>query len=150
MLTTIEHSDDILQVKVPLPFPLRWVNSYLVRGSAGWTLIDPGLRTPEAEALWHAVLQERGIAFEHIEQVVLTHHHPDHYGLAGWFQERTGAPVLLSETGWRQVQLMWQGSCRCPGCSWICSLATGCRPASWKRWSGTWQASCRLCPRSRR
>ncbi len=24
-----EHTDEITQVKVPLPFPLRWVNAYL-------------------------------------------------------------------------------------------------------------------------
>src|SRR5690242_10362131 len=107
MINVISHSAAITQVKVPLPFPLRWVNSYLVRGSEGYTVIDPGLHTPEAEELWLAVLQERGIAFEHVEQIVLTHHHPDHYGMAGWFQERTGAPVLLSETGQRQVQLLW-------------------------------------------
>jgi glyoxylase-like metal-dependent hydrolase (beta-lactamase superfamily II) len=107
MISVISHSDTILQVKVPLPFPLRWVNSYVIRGSAGYTIIDPGLHTPDAEELWRAVLQERGIAFEHVEQIVLTHHHPDHYGMAGWFQERTGAPVLLSETGQHQVQLHW-------------------------------------------
>ncbi len=72
-----------------------------IRGSDGYTVIDPGLHTPDAEALWEQVLQERGIGFEHVEQIVLTHHHPDHYGMAGWFQERTGAPVLLSETGLR-------------------------------------------------
>ncbi|WP_310194405.1 MBL fold metallo-hydrolase [Bacillus sp. 3255] len=102
-----EHTDTITQVKVPLPFPLRWVNAYLIRGSRGYTVIDPGLHTPDAEARWQEVLQQRGIAFEHIEQIVLTHHHPDHYGMAGWFQERTGAPVLLSETGYAQVQLLW-------------------------------------------
>ncbi|TXK84677.1 MBL fold metallo-hydrolase [Paenibacillus sp. N3.4] len=102
-----QHTDQIAQVKVPLPFPLRWVNAYLIQGSNGYTVIDPGLRTADAEALWLKVLQERGIEFRHVEQIVLTHHHPDHYGMAGWFQERTGAPVLLSETGLRQVQLLW-------------------------------------------
>ncbi|MEC0225512.1 MBL fold metallo-hydrolase [Paenibacillus alba] len=102
-----EHTEEITQVKVPLPFPLRWVNAYLIRGDNGYTVIDPGLHTPDAEALWLQVLQERGIGFEHVEQIVLTHHHPDHYGMAGWFQERTGAPVLLSETGYTQVQLLW-------------------------------------------
>ena len=29
------HTDEITQVKVPLPFPLRWVNAYLIRGSRG-------------------------------------------------------------------------------------------------------------------
>ncbi|OPH48628.1 hydrolase [Paenibacillus ferrarius] len=102
-----EHTEEITQVKVPLPFPLRWVNAYLIRGDNGYTVMDPGLHTPDAEALWLQVLQERGIGFEHVEQIVLTHHHPDHYGMAGWFQERTGAPVLLSETGYAQVQLLW-------------------------------------------
>ncbi len=44
------HTDEITQVKVPPPFPLRWVNAYLVRGSQGYTVIDPGLHTPDAEA----------------------------------------------------------------------------------------------------
>jgi glyoxylase-like metal-dependent hydrolase (beta-lactamase superfamily II) len=103
----IEHSDNILQVKVPLPFPLRWVNSYLIRGAGGFTLIDPGLHTQEAEQLWEAVLRERGIRFSAIERIVLTHHHPDHYGMAGWFQQRAGVPVLLSEKGYEQAQLLW-------------------------------------------
>ncbi|RTE00552.1 MBL fold metallo-hydrolase [Paenibacillus whitsoniae] len=101
------HTEEITQVKVPLPFPLRWVNAYVIRGSKGYTVIDPGLHTPEAEALWTQTLQELGIAWAHIEQIVLTHHHPDHYGMAGWFQARTGAPVLLSETGYAQVGLLW-------------------------------------------
>ncbi|MGF7030167.1 glyoxylase-like metal-dependent hydrolase (beta-lactamase superfamily II) [Paenibacillus mucilaginosus] len=103
----VTSHDGILQVKVPLPFPLRWVNAYLVPGEAGWTLIDPGLRTEAAEELWETVLADQGIGWRSIERIVLTHHHPDHYGLAGWFQERTGAPVFLSETGLRQVRLLW-------------------------------------------
>ncbi|MCZ8519137.1 MULTISPECIES: MBL fold metallo-hydrolase [Paenibacillus] len=103
----VTSHDGVLQVKVPLPFPLRWVNAYLVPGASGWTLIDPGLRTQAAETLWETVLAERGIAWGEIERIVLTHHHPDHYGLAGWFQERTGAPVFLSETGLAQARLLW-------------------------------------------
>ncbi|GCL72767.1 MBL fold metallo-hydrolase [Paenibacillus sp. JMULE4] len=106
--TTVTEHGDVLQVKVPLPFPLRFVNSYLLPGPGGWTLIDPGLRTEAAELLWESVLAERGIRFDHIERIVLTHHHPDHYGLAGWFQERSGgAPVLMSQTAWEQTRLLW-------------------------------------------
>lgn len=39
--TTVTEHGDVLQVKVPLPFPLRFVNSYLLPGPGGWTLIDP-------------------------------------------------------------------------------------------------------------
>ncbi|WP_442603415.1 MBL fold metallo-hydrolase [Paenibacillus sp. KN14-4R] len=104
---TTWRREDLLQVRVPLPFPLRWVNAYVLRGDRGYTIIDPGLHTPEAEALWESVLREEGIGNDQVEQVVLTHFHPDHYGMAGWFQERTGAPVLLSEEGCRIASLLW-------------------------------------------
>ncbi|WP_248927458.1 MBL fold metallo-hydrolase [Paenibacillus hamazuiensis] len=101
------HNETIIQVKVPLPFPLRWVNSYLIRGEDGLTLIDPGLHTEEAEAVWQSVLAGQGFRFADIRDIVLTHHHPDHYGLAGWMQERSGAPVRLSSAGLGQVRRLW-------------------------------------------
>ncbi|MDF2961158.1 MAG: beta-lactamase [Paenibacillus sp.] len=101
------HNDVIYQIKVPLPFPLRWVNSYMIRGKNGFTLLDPGLHTEAAEQFWEQALGELGISCRDIEQIVLTHHHPDHYGLAGYFQERSGAPVRMSGTGYEQVQLLW-------------------------------------------
>ncbi|TMV52967.1 MBL fold metallo-hydrolase [Paenibacillus mesophilus] len=108
MIKPIIHlSDTIIQVKVPLPFPLRWVNSYVVISRSGWTLIDPGLRTPEAEQLWNGALEELGLPIGALEKIVLTHHHPDHYGLSGWFQERSGAEVHISGTGMEQVRALW-------------------------------------------
>lgn len=107
MQVVTQHESGILQVKVPLPFPLRWVNAYLIKGSGGYTMIDPGLHTAESEATWNKVLQEQGIEYGDIMRIVLTHHHPDHYGLAGWMQERTGAPVSMSRAAHRQTQLLW-------------------------------------------
>ncbi|WP_240353434.1 MULTISPECIES: MBL fold metallo-hydrolase [Cohnella] len=105
-MTTV-YDGGWLRVKVPLPFSLKWVNAYLLPGDGGWTLIDPGLRWPDAEACWERLLPELRIGFGDIAAVVLTHHHPDHYGLAGWFQERTGAPVYISEAAFRAAQRMW-------------------------------------------
>ncbi|SDD26356.1 Glyoxylase, beta-lactamase superfamily II [Paenibacillus sp. UNCCL117] len=102
----VKHPD-AYQIKVPLPFPLRWVNAYVLGGPTGWTIIDPGLRTAEAEKVWQAVFGELGLEPKRIERIVLTHHHPDHYGLAGWMQELADAPVLLSRTGLEQVKLLW-------------------------------------------
>lgn len=101
------HNDTYIQIKVPLPFPLRWVNSYLIRGNDGYTLIDPGLHTDAAVQHWEAVLKELKLDYRDIEQIVLTHHHPDHYGLAGWFQERSAAPVRISSVGYDQIRLLW-------------------------------------------
>ncbi|BBI32428.1 MBL fold metallo-hydrolase [Cohnella abietis] len=99
--------DGWLQVRVPLPFSLKWVNAYLLPEAEGWTLIDPGLRTEETEAFWGAVLSEQDIGWQDIKAIVLTHHHPDHYGMAGWFQEQTGAKVYLSQAALNSAERLW-------------------------------------------
>ncbi len=103
----VRISEEIMQVKVPLPFPLRWVNSYLLRGTDGWTLLDPGIHTQEAVQFWQSGLKHAGIALSEIRQIVLTHHHPDHYGLSGWFQQQCEVPVLISRSGLEQTELLW-------------------------------------------
>ncbi|MEK8131299.1 MBL fold metallo-hydrolase [Paenibacillus filicis] len=103
----ITKHPDAFQIKVPLPFPLRWVNAYVVEGPEGWTIVDPGLRTAEAEGVWQHVFAELSLHPSRIERIVLTHHHPDHYGLAGWLQELIDAPVLLSQAGLNQARLLW-------------------------------------------
>ncbi|XID93574.1 MBL fold metallo-hydrolase [Paenibacillaceae bacterium WGS1546] len=104
---TVELADGWLQARVPLPFSLKWVNAYLLPERSGWTMIDPGLRTEEAEAFWTAALAERGIRWQDIGRIVLTHHHPDHYGMAGWMQERTGGQVWMSEVALDNAIRLW-------------------------------------------
>jgi glyoxylase-like metal-dependent hydrolase (beta-lactamase superfamily II) len=97
-----------IQVKIPLPFSLKWVNSYLIpEDGTGYTVIDPGLHTDEALAAWDEAFLKHGITIEQIKRIVLTHQHPDHYGLAGYFQERTGAPVYISERSHAYTQRLW-------------------------------------------
>ncbi|MFC5402131.1 MBL fold metallo-hydrolase [Cohnella soli] len=106
-----------LQVKVPLPYSLKWVNAYLLpemgnedglkREETCWTLIDPGLRTEEIERFWENVLGENRIEWGHIRSIVVTHHHPDHYGLAGWFQQKTGATVWMSQVALNYAERLW-------------------------------------------
>lgn len=71
------------------------------------TIIDPGPRTSSSEQEWLAAMEQLGFEFSDIASIVLTHHHPDHYGLAGWFQERSGAKVWMSERAHREAMLMW-------------------------------------------
>lgn len=102
---TYDHG--IIRVKVPVPFPLQYVNSYILQGSKGITILDPGLHTDAAEEVWKSVLQELGIAPQQIKRVVLTHHHPDHYGLAGWMQELTGCEVFMSAAARESAERLW-------------------------------------------
>ncbi len=105
--TVTMHEDGWIRVKVPLPFSLRYVNAYLIPDQDGYTLIDPGLRTADAEAVWQEALRQSGIAMRDIARIMLTHHHPDHYGLAGWFQTQTGAPVYMSERSHAYARWLW-------------------------------------------
>lgn len=100
-------ADGIYRVELPLPFALRSINCYLLRDGAGWTLIDCGLNYPPGRAAWQAAWAELGIEPRAISRIILTHAHPDHYGMAGWIAAQSGAPVLLSAAEQRFAERAW-------------------------------------------
>ncbi len=77
-------TDDIVQVQMPLPFALRIVNCYLIQGASGWTIIDTGINIPSACQRWLDTFKTLNIQPIDIQQIIITHMHPDHFGLAGW------------------------------------------------------------------
>ena len=98
----------VLQVSVPMALPLRQVNSYILPDRDGKiTVIDPGPHTLEAELAWQRVLEELDISWDRVRGIVVTHHHPDHYGLAGWMQSRTGCRVWMSERAHAEAGMAW-------------------------------------------
>jgi glyoxylase-like metal-dependent hydrolase (beta-lactamase superfamily II) len=102
-----EVAPDIFLVPLPLPLALNSVNCYLLRGPEGWTAVDAGLHTEAAEAAWRAAFAELGLAPRALAQVVLTHFHPDHFGMAGWLQRISGAPVFLAPREIEQAEATW-------------------------------------------
>lgn len=105
--------DDVYQVALPLPFALKIINAYLVRGDDGWTIIDTGLNTSLARATWQTALDELEIQAGAVSQIVLTHTHPDHFGLAGWLQDKFSTPagfvtpVKMSSRELATTNLVW-------------------------------------------
>jgi glyoxylase-like metal-dependent hydrolase (beta-lactamase superfamily II) len=75
--------------------PLGTVNAYLVEAGDGPVLIDTGWRTPEARAALDDACAAIGRRVADLRQIVLTHAHPDHAGLASTLRECSGAPILL-------------------------------------------------------
>jgi glyoxylase-like metal-dependent hydrolase (beta-lactamase superfamily II) len=76
--------DGVHKIRVPLAgSPLGWVNSYVIRGDDGYVLVDCGWDTPDALAGLRRGLADLGLRLEDLRTLVVTHNHPDHYGLAG-------------------------------------------------------------------
>ena len=83
-------------IPVPIPdSPLRYVLVYALELTSGVALIDAGWDTPEA---WTALVDGLAVAggsVADVAAVVVTHIHPDHYGLAGRVREASGAWIGL-------------------------------------------------------
>jgi glyoxylase-like metal-dependent hydrolase (beta-lactamase superfamily II) len=75
------------------------INLYVIAGDP-LTLIDTGIGTPEALAALEAGLAAHGLSIEAVEQVVLTHKHADHIGLARDIHDRSGAPLYIHADDW--------------------------------------------------
>jgi len=91
-----EVTPGIYQIQLPIPNPyLKYVNIYLVQGNSGHLLIDTGWNIDEAFDSLKKQLAEIGISFKDITQIVITHFHPDHYGLSGRLKRLSRAKVAL-------------------------------------------------------
>src|SRR5919202_3248506 len=105
---TSRVSEGVFQIKLPVPFTLKFVASYLVEGREGWTVIDPGFDYPPAREAWEAGAAEVGLDLDRgVERVIVTHLHPDHIGLARWLEERSGAPVWMLEGEIENARHVW-------------------------------------------
>ena len=87
----------IYQLRLPVPpgSTVKYVNVYLVQGDNECLLMDTGWNTEEAFKALKRQLAEIGVSFRDITQLVVTHIHPDHYGLAGRLKQLSRAQIAL-------------------------------------------------------
>jgi glyoxylase-like metal-dependent hydrolase (beta-lactamase superfamily II) len=90
------NPDEILRIVMPTPYAVGPVNAYLIR-SEPMTLIDAGINTPQAQNAMTIALADAGVFPEAIERIIITHAHPDHYGLVHMLQEVSEATVYFPE-----------------------------------------------------
>ena len=101
--TGVEPFPDVELVRpglwsIPVPLPnssLRYVLVYALETDRGPYLIDAGWNTDDAYRALSAGLSKVGTRIEDVQGVLVTHIHPDHYGLAGRVREASGAWVAL-------------------------------------------------------
>jgi glyoxylase-like metal-dependent hydrolase (beta-lactamase superfamily II) len=101
----IEVRPGLLWLRLPLPFQLNHVNIYLIRDGDGWVIVDTGISTSEARAVWDGYFAGP-LAGLKITKILVTHFHPDHIGLAGWLCERFQAPFLTSLSSYMSCRVI--------------------------------------------
>jgi glyoxylase-like metal-dependent hydrolase (beta-lactamase superfamily II) len=88
--------DGLWSIPVPIPgSPLPYVLAYAFAVPGGVVLVDPGWNAPEALAALGEGLAVAGVGIGDVRGVLVTHIHPDHYGLAARIRELSGAWVGL-------------------------------------------------------
>ena len=91
---SLEILPGIYWVRLPLPLKLDHVNVWVLEDGDGLTVVDTGVGDERTGALLRqvrATLPPRPLI-----RILVTHHHPDHSGLADRLSEEHGAEVLMS------------------------------------------------------
>ncbi|NOD64085.1 MULTISPECIES: MBL fold metallo-hydrolase [unclassified Ruegeria] len=101
----IQIAEGVLWMRLPLPMALDHVNIYALDDGDGWTVIDTGLSSNKTRRIWHT-LMDGPLVGKPIKRVVVTHHHPDHVGNAGWLQSEHGAELVTSRTSWLFARML--------------------------------------------
>jgi glyoxylase-like metal-dependent hydrolase (beta-lactamase superfamily II) len=74
---------NLYRMEIPLPkSPLKWLNSYVVRGGDRFLIIDTGFNQDECRNEMNADLQKLGVDLNKTN-IFVTHFHIDHIGLVG-------------------------------------------------------------------
>jgi glyoxylase-like metal-dependent hydrolase (beta-lactamase superfamily II) len=100
----LEVAEGVLWMRLALPMALDHVNVFAFDEGDGWAVIDTGFDTRRTRAEWAALLAGP-LAGKPVSRVIVTHYHPDHIGLAGWFQTQ-GAELLTTRTSWLYARML--------------------------------------------
>lgn len=104
MTTLVEHGFPVgvRRAELPLPFPVGPVNCWVLLGDPV-TVVDPGMLFENSLDVLERTLADAGLTLKSIEQIVVTHAHPDHFGAAGELARRADAPIVCGEPERRRL-----------------------------------------------
>ncbi len=100
----LEIAPGVRWLRMSLPFQLDHVNLWLIDAGDSWCAVDTGFADDRTRAAWESILC--GLD-KPIGQLIATHFHPDHLGLATWLQARTGATLAMTLGEFLTAHAVW-------------------------------------------
>ena len=101
----LEVAPKIYWIRLPLPLKLDHVNIYALDDGDSWTIIDTGFDTQKTRSIWTKLLNGP-LKEKPVKRVLVTHYHPDHIGLAGWFQSQFSVELITTRTSWLMARML--------------------------------------------
>lgn len=94
----MEHpfSGKIIPIRIPTPFLVGDVFAYLVKDEK-LVLIDTGQHDDEAYETLRLELENENVSISDLDEIWITHGHPDHFGQAKRLRDKSGAMILAPE-----------------------------------------------------
>ena len=92
----------------PIELPMMgpdFVNCYILEDVDEIVIFDSGVNLGNSKELWVNVLNNN-FPKKKIKYIVVTHHHPDHIGLAGWLSEKYEAPIYCTRTTFTMAKML--------------------------------------------
>lgn len=88
-----------------LPFALNHINLWLLddgEDGSSTAAVDTGYALEATRTAWESALVGRRLT-----RCIVTHCHPDHLGNAQWLEEKTGAPLWMTQGEFLAGQMIW-------------------------------------------
>lgn len=83
-------------LSLPTPYAVGPVNAYVIVADP-ITMIDAGVNTVDAENALKLGFATKGLFVESVERILVTHGHPDHYGLVPTIKKSSNAKAYMGE-----------------------------------------------------
>jgi glyoxylase-like metal-dependent hydrolase (beta-lactamase superfamily II) len=91
-------------VRMALPFALDHINLWLLDDGDALVAVDTGYGIDRTRDAWTQILSRET---RPLERIIVTHHHPDHLGLATWLAARDGGAIHMTLGEYLGGQAIW-------------------------------------------
>jgi glyoxylase-like metal-dependent hydrolase (beta-lactamase superfamily II) len=104
--TALDVAPGVKWLRMPVPGPLKHINLWLLADGDGWTVVDCGLPLDETIGHWERIFAG-ALDGRPVTRLIVTHWHPDHFGLCAWFAQRWQLDPWMTQGEWTTARAMY-------------------------------------------